>query len=50
MVAQNCKQKGSRNIFFFILKKVIAIWGKFSSTALLQSNVWHKKCLLLTQY
>ena len=37
-------------IFFYLLKKVIAIRGKFSSTALVEGNIWHKMCPLLTQY
>ena len=44
-------KRGSRNIFFsHLFNKVIAIKKQFSSTTLVQSNIWHNKCLLLTQY
>ena len=42
-------KKGSINIFFLLIK-VISIKGQFSSIALVQSNIGHKKCLLITQY
>ena len=43
-------KKGSRNIYFFYIRKLSRFSGKFSSTELAQSNIGHKKCLLLTQY
>ena len=46
LVAQNCIKKGNRNMYFFFFIKFIAIWVQFCSTALVQSNIWHKKCLI----
>ena len=31
----------------FTENKLLRNWGKFSSTVLLLSNIWHKECLLL---
>ena len=42
-------KKGSRNILFFYLRKLSRLRGQFCSTSLVQSNIWHKKCHLLTQ-
>ena len=41
---------GSRNIYFFYLRKLSRFLSQFCSTALVQSFIWHKKCLLLMQY
>ena len=46
LVAQNLIRKKELEIYFLVNQ----VWGKVSSTALLQSNIRHKKCLLLTQY
>ena len=43
-------KKGSRNIYFFYLRNLSRLSGQIYSTGLVQSNFWHKKCLLLTQY
>ena len=44
-------KKGSRNIIFLsYIRKFSWLRGQFCNTALIQSNIWHKKCLLLTQY
>ena len=47
LVAQNLIKKGSRELYFFIYLSYMRFWGKFFSTALVQSNILHKKCLLL---
>ena len=45
-VAQNCIKKGIYvELYLFYFKKLSRNLGKFSSTALLQSNVTHKKCI-----
>ena len=36
--------------FFLYLRKLSRNWGKFSSTALEVSNIWHKKWLFQAQY
>ena len=33
----------------FLLWKLSRFWDKFSSIALVQCNIWHEMCLLLTQ-
>ena len=44
------KKMISKYIYFFYLRKISRLRGKSFSTKLGQSNIWHKKCLLLTQY
>ena len=39
--------KKDLEIFFFLLKKVISIWGQFCITAVVQINILHWKCLSL---
>ena len=46
LVPQNCIKK---DLYIIHLRKLSSrFWGQFSSTALaaVQSNIWHKKCLL----
>ena len=44
-------EQKSINIFiYFYLRKLSRFWVKFSRTALIQINIWHKKCLFLKQY
>ena len=40
-------KKGLRNIFFYYLRKLSRFWGQFSSTALEQSNIWHKSVYII---
>ena len=49
LVAQKCIKKDV-GIHIFYLRKLSQNWSPFSSTELVESNIWHKKCLLLTQY
>ena len=36
-----------RSIYIYIVyfKKLLQFWGQYPSTALVQCNIWHKKCL-----
>ena len=44
LVAQNCIKK---DLFFFIYLRMLSrLRGQFCSTVLVQSNIWHKKCLI----
>ena len=43
LVAQSYIKKDLEICIFYLLKKVISIWGQFSSTALVQNNIWPKK-------
>ena len=44
------KKKDLEIYIFFFLRKLSRLRDQFCSTALVQSNIWHKKCTLLAQY
>ena len=49
IVGENCLKKDIE-IYIFCLRKLSRNWGQFSSTVWIQSNIWYKDGLLLTQY